>query len=141
MGYETVSAITDNIEATLTSEGLNVTRKALEIGGSVPAGLLPMAQVWHKGEVFEDTYGERPAYAEARFAVKVILSAKDGLIAAAEEQQLAHQVRSALTVSALNTGELAAARPVSVVRTHGYEIERSGNLATMSMDMNVRYRE
>lgn len=141
MGHETVAAITDNIEAALSSGGLNVTREATDAGGSVPAGQLPVAQVSYKGEIFEDTFGERPGYAQARFMIKVILPGQDGPTAMAGEQKYAHQVRSAMTCTALNAGELAATQPVVSVRIPGFEIEQSGSLSKVSVDVNVRYRE
>lgn len=141
MGYETIAAITDNIEDALSSEGLNVTRKTLDGGGSVPAGLLPVAEVSYKGEVFEDTFGERPCHVEARFTIKVVLSGQDGSTAMDEEQRLAHKVRSAITCDALNSGRLAVTKPVSAARIPGFEIEQSGSLSKVAVEVNVRYRE
>lgn len=141
MGYETISAITDNIEAALKAEGLNVTRKALDLSRALPAGMMPLAQVSYGGERFESQFGERPGYSEARFTIKVIMPEQDGSLAMIEEQRLAHQVRSAMTDSALNGGVLSSTRPVTAVRIPGFGVEGSGGFSKISVDVNVRYRE
>lgn len=141
MGYETISAMTDNIEAALKAEGFSVTRRALDDSRSLAAGMMPLAQVLYKGESFESPFGERPGYSEARFTIKIVLPAQDGSQAIAEEQRLAHMARNALTESALNAGGLAAARPVTGVKIPGFDIENNGGFSKISIDVNARYRE
>lgn len=141
MGYETVSDITGNMETALKNEGLNVTRKALDSRGSLPAGLMPLAQVSYNGESFESPFGERPSYSEASFTLKIILPEQPDCPALTDEQLWAHQARQALTDSALNTGELASAKPVTGVRIPGFSVESSGGFSKISMDVKVRYRE
>jgi hypothetical protein len=141
MGYETVSAITGNIEAALKNEGLNVTRKALDLSGSLPAGLMPLAQVSYNGESFESPFGERPSYSEAGFTVKIILPEQPDSPALTDEQMWAHQAREALTGAALNGGELSSAKPVTGVRISGFSVVGGGGFSKISMDVKVRYRE
>lgn len=141
MGYETVSAITDNIETALKAAGLNVIRKAFDISMSLPAGMMPAAQVLYNGESFESPFGERPCYSDARFTIKLIIPEQDSPLALSEEQRLAHQVRQALTESALNSGALSAAKPVIGVRIPGFQIETNGGFRNISMVVNARYRE
>lgn len=141
MGYETISAITGNIEAVLKNEGLNVTRKALDSSGSLSAGLMPLAQVSYYGESFESPFGERPSYSEASFTIKIILPEQPDCPALTDEQMWAHQARQALTDSALNSGELALARAVTGVRIPGFSVESNGGFSKISMDVKVRYRE
>lgn len=141
MGYETVSAITDNIEAALKAAGLNVIRKALDVSMSLSAGMMPVAQVVYNGESFESPFGERPAYSDARFTIKLIMPDQDSPLALIEEQRLAHQARQALTESALNSGALSAAKPVTGVKIQGFDVETSGGFKKISMDVNARYRE
>lgn len=141
MGYETVSDITGNMETALKNEGLNVTRKALDSRGSLPAGLMPLAQLSYNGESFESPFGERPSYSEASFTIKIILPEQPDCPALTDEQLWAHQARQALTDSALNTGELASAKPVTGVRIPGFSVESSGGFSKISMDVKVRYRE
>ncbi|MBI2401114.1 MAG: hypothetical protein HYV23_08700 [Deltaproteobacteria bacterium] len=141
MGYETISEITGNIETALKNEGLNVTRKALDSKGSLPAGLMPLAQVSYNGESFESPFGERPSYSEASFTIKIILPEQPDCPALIDEQMWAHQARQALTDSALNSGELALAKPVTGVRIPGFSVESDGGFSKISMDVKVRYRE
>lgn len=141
MGYETVSAITENIEAALRAAGLGVTRKALDLARALPAGMLPLAQVLYDGEAFEDPFGERPGYAEARFTIRVLLAEPDDASAATEEQRLGHAAREAVTPDVLNGGALSTERPVVAVRIPGFGVEGGGGLSRISMDVSVRYRE
>lgn len=141
MGYETISAITGNIETALKNEGLNVTRKALDSRGSLPAGLMPLAQVSYDGESFERPFGERPSNSEASFTIKIILPEQPDSPALTDEQMWAHQARQALTDEALNSGELALAKPVTGVRIPGFSVESDGGFSKISMDVKVRYRE
>lgn len=141
MGYETIAAITANIEAALKGEGLNVTRRALDSSGSLPAGLMPLAQVSYNGESFESPFGERPSYSEAAFSIKIILPEQPDSPAMTDEQAWAHQAREAVTCCALNGGELALAKPVASVRIPGISVDRGGGFSKISMDVKVRYRE
>jgi hypothetical protein len=141
MGYETISAITGNIESALASEGLNVTRKALDSNGSLPAGMLPLAQVFYAGELFESPFGERPCYSEASFTVKIILPEQPDCPAQPGEQMWAHRAKDAITAAALNSGQLAAAKPVSAVMIPGFRTEIAGGFSKISLDVKIRYRE
>jgi hypothetical protein len=96
----------------LKGEGLNVVRKTLDLRGSLPAGMMPLAQVSFKGESFENTFGERPSRSEAAFSLKIIIPERPDSQEAREEQMWAHRARGALSEEALNAGELAASKPV-----------------------------
>lgn len=141
MGYETISAITGNIESVLASEGLNVTRKALDSNGSLPAGLMPLAQVSYNGESFESTFGERPCYSEASFTIKIILPEQPDCTAQPEEQMWAHRSKDAITAAALNSGQLAVAKPVAAVMIPGFRTESAGGFSKISIEVKIRYRE
>jgi len=141
MGYETVAAITGNIETALKGEGLNVARKTLDLKGSVPAGMMPLAQVLFKGEIFENTFGERPSRAEASFSVRITIPERPERTDAREEQMWAHRARAALTEEALNGGVLVSSRPVSKVLLEGFEVESNGGFSSIKMELKARYRE
>jgi hypothetical protein len=141
MGYETITAITGNIESSLASEGLNVTRKALDSNGSLPAGLMPLAQVSYNGESFESPFGERPCYSEAGFTIKIILPEQPDCPAEPGEQVWAHRAKGAITAAALNSGQLAAAKPVTAVMIPGFRTEYTGGFSKISIDVKIRYRE
>jgi hypothetical protein len=120
---------------------LNVTRKALDLSGSLPAGLMPLAQVSYNGESFESPFGERPGYSEAGFTVKIILPEQPDCPGRIDEQMWAHKAREAITDAALNNGELALAKPVTGVRIPGFSVASGGGFSKVSMDIKVRYRE
>lgn len=141
MGYETVAAITENIERTLKAEGLNVVRKTLDLRGALPAGMMPLAQVCFKGESFENVFGERPSRSVAAFSLKIILPERPDRLEAREEQMWAHRVRGALTEEALNAFDLAASKPVLKVMLHGFEVESGGGFSRITMEVKARYRE
>ncbi len=141
MGHETISAITGNIESILKGIGLNVTRKPLDALSSLPAGLMPLAQVFHQGESFESCFGERPGYSEASCTIKIILPSPHDCVAPGEEQMWGHQVRDALTAAALNAGELASMRPVTAVNVAGFRVECGGSFSKVTVELKIRYRE
>ena len=141
MGYETLAAITENMERALKAEGLNVVRKTLDLRGSLPAGMMPLAQVCFTGESFEDTFGERPSRTEAAFSLKIIIPERPDSQEAREEQMWAHRARGALSEEALNAGALAASKPVLKVILHGFEVESGGGFSRITMEVKARYRE
>ena len=141
MGFETLAAITGNIENALKNEGLNVVRKTLDLRGSLPAAMMPLAQVSFKGESFENTFGERPSRAEAAFALRIIIPERPENQELREEQMWAHRAREALTGEALNAGELASSKPVMKVILEGFEVESGGGFSRITMEVKARYRE
>lgn len=141
MGYGTITAITANIESALKNEGLNVTRKPLDERASLPAGLMPLAQVFYDGESFGNPFGERPGYSEAAFTIRIILPERPDCASPGEEQMWAHQAREALRPSALNSGELATSRPVTAVVVPGFRVQGAGGFSKVTVEVRVRYRE
>lgn len=141
MGYGTIEAITCNVESALKNEGLNVTRKPLDERASLPAGLMPLAQVLYAGESFESHFGERPGHAVAAYTIKVILLERPECVCSSEEQMWAHRVREALSAHSLNAGELAPAKPVTSVTVPGFRVENAGGFSKVIVEVRVRYRE
>lgn len=138
---DTVKAITDNIEAALKKEGMDLSATTYEEGGPVPAGLVPVARIFYTGVAFEDTYGERPSYADALFTLKTTLGGRPGRELMQSEQMWAQRIRDALTPSALNAGDLAASRLVSRVTVNGVEVSNKAESSTIICRITVRYRE
>lgn len=139
--FETVRAVTDNLQRVLEAEGLRFTRAVYEDDGAIPAGSLPLGRISYSWEVFGYSHGQRPGYGEAGFTVRVVAANRDPAQAVTEQQRWVHAVREALTVEALNTGELVTSRPVSLVRVERAEAGARGRLATVSLNVQVRYRE
>ncbi len=139
--FETVRAITDNIHGILKTTGINFTRKAFDDREAVPASLLPLGAVFYSGERFESSYGQRPLYAEAEYNIRVIINGRDAEDLIRELQKWAHTVKEALTVDALNAGDLASTKLVSRVTVARVDSENRKDRSSLSLRTVVRYRE
>ncbi|MEE9615278.1 MAG: hypothetical protein V3W31_10090 [Thermodesulfobacteriota bacterium] len=138
---DTVKAITDNLEVVLRGEGIKFSRKVYEDEKSIPASLIPFGRIFYRGESFEHTNGQKPGYVEIEYLASVVLREKDAADLIRRQQEWVHRIREALTVDALNTGELAASKYVSRVDTTGVDMERRDTLAFVNCKITVRYRE
>lgn len=140
--FDTIDAITDNLEAVLKSVGLNFSRETQTDISAIPAGAFPAGQIFYLGEVFEDIYGERPEYIEATYSIRVIIREADSRQMMRALQVWAHKIRDVLTVSALNIGALSSSRLVSFVRTERAEVEApTQDIGAVSVNVVIRYRE
>lgn len=139
--FDTVRAVTANLRRTLETEGVRFSRSVYDDDSSIPAGSLPLGRITYTGETFGYSHGQKPGYGEAAFTVRVVAGPWDPAEALREQQRWVHAVRDALTVEALNTGELEASKPVSLVRVSGAEAGTKGRLATVSLRVQIRYRE
>ncbi|MBI5344767.1 MAG: hypothetical protein HZB21_04180 [Deltaproteobacteria bacterium] len=140
-GFDTVSAITDNLQAVLQAQGIKFARKACEDEKDIPAGKLPLGQIFYTGESFEYAHGQRPGYAEAEFTVKVILRERDPVDSVREAQRWVHKIKDAFTVDGLNAGGLADLRPVSRVDAKSVEAVNKDGVSKLVCKVSVRYRE
>lgn len=140
-GFEVVRSVTDNIEETLRGLGFKFTKKALEGEDSIPAGLLPLARIFYLGERFEESFGERPLHGEAGFLIKVSFAARESFQLVMEQQRAAHQIREALTVDAINSGQLSETKNVSRVAIEECAVRNRGGMPELEMKAAVRYRE
>lgn len=142
--FDTVAAITDNIQSVLQGLGIKFSVKAFEDNKDVPASLLPYGEIFYTGETFEDIGGERPSYAEADFTLIVIMRERVARDLVRTEQDWTHRIREALTVGALNTGELNASKLVSRVTSPSVGMDKGSGksgLGILSYQAKVRYRE
>lgn len=141
--FDTIQAVTDNIEAVLRVQGIKFDRKTYDDLKDIPGSSLPQGLVYYDGERPEDTFHQRPSYIEADFTVKVILSVRDPKDMMRAQQKWAHLVRGALTVNALNTGSLAASKLVSMAQVKAINTDnsRGDGFATVNFSITIRYRE
>lgn len=139
--FETVSAITDNILGILKATGINFTRKDFDDRKAVPASLMPLGAVFYTGERFESAHGQRPLYAEAEYNIRVLINGRDAEEIIRELQKWAHTVKEALTVDALNTGDLASTKLVCRVTVARVDSENRDDRSALSLRLLVRYRE
>ena len=139
--FDTVSAITDNLQEALKKQGIHFSKSGFDDPGSIPASLLPLGRIFYAGESFEYAHGQRPSYAEVEYSVRVLLAEKDPAEMMREQQRWTHRVRDAMTIDALNTGELAIGRPVSRVMVAGVSVVNDRHTASLVLRTVVRYRE
>ncbi|MBI5885368.1 MAG: hypothetical protein HZB85_02155 [Deltaproteobacteria bacterium] len=139
--FDTVSAITGNLHSALESIGISFVRTVFDDERNIPATLLPLGEIFYDAEAFEDGFGERPGYVEAEFRVRVVIGALPPHDAVTEQQRWAHLVRGALSAASLNTGALAAQKPVSRVRVSRLDARGTGSMASVSLRLAIRYRE
>lgn len=139
--FETVVAVTENMEAVLKSIGIHFARKTFDDEGSIPAALLPYGEIFYDGEAFEDGFNEKPGHAQAEFTVKVVFGAARADDTMIEQQRFAHLLREALSVTGLNAGALALIKPVSRVRIMRVEARNARGCSSVSLRAAIRYRE
>lgn len=139
-GYETVAAITDNIEAILRALGINFKRKSFERQEGIPAGLLPLGEIFYAGESFGQGLGQGPLHAEAGFLIRVTMPQGEPSVLIREEQKVIHAIRGALTVDGLNTNALSDSKSVSWVRMERAEVNVRSGRPEVSVRVSVRYR-
>lgn len=139
--FDTVRAISGNMRKALAGQGAKFSGRAYEDAKSIPASLMPYAEIQYAGETFENTYGQRPQYAEAQFEVRVVLNERDTNDLAAAQQKWVHRMREALTVDALNANELSTQKYVSRVTTKGVDVQNLDSISMLIYRIAVRYRE
>ena len=139
--FDTVAAITDNLQEALKKQGIHFSKSGFDDPGSIPASSLPLGRIFYAGENFEYAHGQRPMYGEVEYSVRVLLAEKDPADMMREQQKWTHRVRDAMTIEALNTGALAAGRPVSRVMVAGVRADNDRHTATLVLRTVVRYRE
>lgn len=139
--FEVVVAITENMEAVLKSIGIHFARKTFDDERNIPAALVPFGEIFYEGESFEDGFNEKPGYGLAEFALKVVIGALQPDDAMIEQQRFAHLLRNALSVTGLNVGALAPAKPVSRVRIMRVEAHNTRSVSSVSLKAAIRYRE
>lgn len=140
--FSTIKSITDNLQSVLRGIGLNFSREIHEDESKIPAGAIPLGHIFYRGETFEDTFNQRPIYIEAEYKLRVILRERDPIDMMREMQKWTHTVKDALTVNALNIGDLASSKLVNLVRVERAETETlSADMGAVNIEAIVRYRE
>ena len=141
---DTVKSITANLKTVLQSQGIKFDTKIYDDYESIPSGKLPLGGIIYEGENFEYNHGQRAGYAEIQFLINVIVSETNNEIMTRKMQEWVHKIRSALTVIALNIGDLASSKLVSRVVTidEGVDVEaKTTTISLLSYPIDVRYRE
>ena len=139
--FDTITAVTDNLESVLRGLGLKFTQEIYDDVSAIPASLLPHGQIFYDKEVFEYTHGQKPEYATVSFRIRVALTGRDARKFIRDQQNWVHKIREALTVNALNIGGLAASKLINVVSLDEVDVENTADRASLMCRVGVRYRE
>lgn len=139
--FDTVMAITDNLQAVLQKQGIQFLRKEYDEVKNIPASLLPLGQILYTGEAFENTFNEKPSYIEAQFRIKIVIAGRDPFDLMRDEQRWVHLIRGALTVNALNINALAATKYISRVNLPRFETANQKGRSSIVCSPSIRYRE
>ena len=141
--FDTIIAITDNLETVLRNMGINFTRKTYEDMASIPTSLLPLGEITYDGESFEHPSGQRSGYAEAGYRLKVIIREAEAKDMQRVQMKWVHLIRDGLTVNALNIGALVSSKLISNVVTEAARPDntQTGGIGSVEYDIKIRYRE
>jgi len=134
---DTVKTITANLAAILAGLGFKV--EDLSVDPSMTTA--PVCVILYEGEEFEYGHGQKPLYNEIKYLLKVMLNDPKPGTSRDKYAQHVHAIRDAVTVNALNTGDLATSRLVSLVNTTDVTITYEPPVSTIDYRLNVRYRE
>ncbi len=137
----TIRAITRNIQKTLQALGICFSIKTSDDAKDLAASGTPAGEIQYKGEAFEHRLGQGPLYIDAEFAINVFFAKKDSADIVREQQDWVHKIKSAMTVDALNSGELSLSKNISRVEMLRAEAMNQKNRSSISCKTTVRYRE
>ena len=139
---DTIKSLTDNMQTVLQAQGIKFARKNLENIKDIPSSLLPYGAILDKGIEFEYTHGQRAGYAEQNFLIWVVDRERNDKVNMRQIQEWLQKIRGALTVNALNIGDLVTSKLVSRVTTVDTDTEhREDGLSVLNYLVSVRYRE
>lgn len=136
----TVNSIMDNVQTVADGQGIKFSKQAYE-EEAIPASLIPFGKVFYLGIEFEYVHGQRAGYAEQRVLLSVILKERDAVKMMRDLLDWTHDLRDALTINALNIGDLVSSKLVSRVTVEEVTVDNKVDLSIMNMTILVRYRE
>lgn len=137
---DTVQSITTNLETVINQSGLKTTQETVDI--TQPASILPICEVHYEGEELAENFGQKPLYNDIRFRLRIIIKEPDTKARIREMQKYIHLVRDNVTVNALNIGDLASSKLVSLVDSDNPDTSESiDDMAIVEYNLLIRYRE
>lgn len=141
--FDTLKAIRDNCITILTGMGIKFTSETNEDDFEVPASTLPRGYLFERDALFENTHGQRSSYAERVILIRVYGKTNDSRVNQDFFSLWITNIRTGLTVNALNIGDLVSSKLVSLVTTESIEIDNSNNegLSFLDYEVLIRYRE
>ena len=140
---DTIKSLTDNVQTVLQNAlGFKFERKNLEDVKDMPASKYPLGVFFDSGIEFEYTHGQKAGYGVQSYLVWIIFKERNDKVRMRKNQERLQQSRTALTVNALNVGDLSASKLVSWVEVTDIDTEHQNDgLSVLNYTVAVRYRE
>lgn len=142
---DTLSAIYDNLKTIIGGiVDVNTSREVMNAFRDDSADVKlggPIAVVLYAGSEFDNSLGYRPKYDTGAFPVIIKFSEPDVSAALKKQMQIIHDIKAAVTVDALNVGELAVAKHISRIEALPPDIRYMPPKNIIQMVFNIRYRE
>jgi hypothetical protein len=138
---DTVLSIFKNVEKVLRAKGIKFVAQENLKPEDIPAAQMPAGFVDYDGEIFEYTTGMALGYAEVRCFIEIYIIGAS-VTARTDQIRWLHKLKTALTVNALNVGDLETSKKVSRVDPGTPTVERlSPTLRVVRATVEVRYEE
>jgi len=138
--FDTIKSITDNLITVLDAKGIKFIVGTNE-DKEVTASNYPSGKVFYQGAEFEENFGEQAKYIEGKFLVRIYLKDPHEKVLNRECQRWVHNIREAVTIGALNIGDLSATKYVSRITTIDITKTIDDDLGVLDYELQVRYRE
>lgn len=137
---DTVKSITDNLQTVCQAQGIKFSRKTFEEPKNVPAALIPLGEIYYNGQVRQHNHGQGPQYIVINFSLKVVLKERDLQVMMRKQQEWINKLDDAITIQALNIGDLASSQLVSWVSIEEEETDDDIDQSKVNLLVDVRFR-
>lgn len=101
----------------------------------------PGAIILYLGEVFEESFGEKPLYNEIAFLILIKFTEDTPGLIRDKAVTYIHKLREGITIDLLNVGDLAATKIVSRVTHEGADLDNEQPVNQIDYSLSIRYRE
>jgi hypothetical protein len=138
--FDTANSITDNLQTICQGQGIKFSRKTFEEPKNVPAALIPLGEIYYDGQVRQHNHGQGPQYIVINFSLKVVLKERDLQVMMRKQQEWINKLDDAITIQALNIGDLASSQLVSWVSIEEEETDDDIDQSKVNLSVDVRFR-
>jgi len=136
---QNVQYIIENLELIVgTTLGFNL---EYEIKDDPEVETTAAAIILYEGEIFEESFGEKPLYNEISFIIRVKYRRSDPTQIRDKGADYVHLLREGITIDLLNVGALSASQIVSRVSHDGADLSINLPIIELDYSISVRYRE
>lgn len=138
--FDTINSISDNIITVLKAKKIDI-EVGIDPDKEVAGSKYPFGRVFNPDEDFQENHGEQSKYVNGVFLIRIYLRNTNEKELDREFKRWVHNIREAITINALNIGDLASTKYVSGVEK--LEINKTvvESIGTLDYELQVRYRE